>query len=207
MTRKVLRARDVMSSPVKAVELGTTLDEVAARLADEGVTGLLVVDGAGRHVGVVSHADLVGYVAGLERGEGPTGGFYYQGNALELSRIDEDALRSTTVDTIMTPEVIWVPDGMKLPDVARVMVERRVHRVLVERAGVIVGIVSTLDLLAAFAAPPRAPARKPPARKAPARKTTARKTPARKTPARKTPAGRTASREQEAPARRPRKRR
>lgn len=159
MTGKAMRARDVMSSPVKAVELGTTLDEVAARLADEGVTGLLVVDSAGRHVGVVSHADLVGYVAGLERGEGLAGAFYYQsgprGDAVDLVPVDEDALRSTTVDTIMTPEVIWVPDGMKLPEVARVMVERRVHRVLVEREGVIVGIVSTLDLLGAFAAPAR----------------------------------------------------
>lgn len=170
MGNKVLRAKDVMSTPVKSVELGTTLDEVATRLADEGVTGLLVVDRAGKHVGVVSHADVVGYVAGLERGEGLAGGFYFQselredpasaGSPVDLEDADEDALRTTTVDAIMTPEVIWVPDGMKLPDVARVMVERRVHRVLVEREGVIVGIVSTMDLLRAFASPPRAVARR-----------------------------------------------
>lgn len=158
---KVVRAKDVMSSPVKSVELGSTLDEVAARLADEGITGLLVVDHAGKPVGVVSHADVVGYVAGLERGEGPAGSFYSHGEVRDdatLERVEDDALQTTVVDSIMTPEVIWVPEGMKLPEIAQIMVERRVHRVLVERAGAVVGIVSTLDLLRAFAAPARATA-------------------------------------------------
>lgn len=158
MAVKVVRAKDVMSSPVKSVELGTTLDEVAERLADEGVTGLLVVDHTGKPAGVVSHADVVGYVAGLQRGEHLAGSFYFHDETAstgDLARVDEDALRSAVVDTIMTPEVIWVPEGMKLAEIARVMVERRVHRVLVERAGVIVGIVSTLDVLRAIAAPRR----------------------------------------------------
>jgi CBS domain-containing protein len=152
MTTKVLRAEDVMTSPVKSVELGTTLDEVAERLTDEGVTGLLVVDHQGKPAGVVSHSDVVGFVAGLERGRS-----FYEGGEQTPTSFEgqsEDALRGAEVDAVMTPEVIWVPAGMKLPAVARVMLDRRIHRVLVERGGAVVGIISTLDLLRAFAAPP-----------------------------------------------------
>ncbi|MBX3465978.1 MAG: CBS domain-containing protein [Planctomycetes bacterium] len=184
------RARDVMTSPVKSIERGATLDEVVQRLADEGVTGLLVVDRGGRPVGVVSHADVVSYVAGLERGLTGAGSFYFQsepradrissGPPVNLDSVDDDALRATDVDAVMTPEVIWVPDGARLPEVARTMVERGIHRVLVEQAGAVVGIVSTLDVLRALTAEaaPRAAAKKRPAQKRPGRKTAA---PGRKT--------------------------
>ncbi|MCO5171304.1 MAG: CBS domain-containing protein [Planctomycetes bacterium] len=184
------RARDVMTSPVKSIELGATLDEVVQRLADEGVTGLLVVDRNNRPVGVVSHADVVGYVAGLERGLSGAGSFYFQsepradrvssGPPVNLESVDDDALRAAEVDAVMTPEVIWVPDGARLPEVARTMVERGIHRVLVEKAGTVVGIVSTLDVLRALmseAAPRRATKKKAPrgaAKKKPARKAAAR---------------------------------
>ncbi len=181
-----LRAREIMTSPVKAIEMGSTLEEVVQRLADEGVTGLLVVDRHGRPVGVVSHADILGYVAGLERGLAGTGGFYFQseprsdrvsaGPPAYLETADDDALRTVEVETVMTPEVIWVPDGATLPAVASAMVERRIHRVLVERAGAVVGIVSTLDVLRAIAAPPAARKKRPAAKKKPA----ARKKPAAK---------------------------
>lgn len=185
------RARDVMTSPVKSIELGATLDEVVQRLADEGVTGLLVVDRNNRPVGVVSHADVVGYVAGLERGLSGAGSFYFQsepradrvssGPPVNLDSADDDALRTAEVDAVMTPEVIWVPDGARLPEVARTMVERGIHRVLVERAGVVVGIVSTLDVLRALTAeaPPRRATKKKAARGAKAKKKPARKAAAR----------------------------
>lgn len=195
--KKTLRAGDVMTSPVKSVELGTTLDEVTSRLADEGITGLLVVDHQGKPVGVVSHADVVGYVAGLDRGR--SGTFYIHGELrddarrlpVNLDEADEDTLRAVEVDAVMTPEVIWVPTGMSLPDVARVMVERRIHRVLAESGGRVVGIVSTLDLLRGFASPPRSTRRKQPApRKPSAPQPEQAKRPGKKKPAtrRKRPA-------------------
>lgn len=155
-----MRAREIMTSPVKSIETGATLEEVVQRLADEGVTGLLVVDRHDRPVGVISHADIMNYVAGLERGLAGAGGFYFQsepradrvsaGPPVNLDSADDDALRSVEVEAVMTPEVIWVPDGATLPSVASAMVEKRIHRVLVEREGAVVGIVSTLDVLRAI---------------------------------------------------------
>lgn len=157
-------AADVMSSPVKSVELGDSLEQVVHMLADEGVTGALVTDRKGRPVGVVSHADVVAFIAGLERnlalgsfyfGSEPRGDLASEGPPVNLSSADEDAFKDARVDQVMTPEVITTPADAPLTSVARTMVEKRVHRLLVERDGVIVGIVSTLDVLGAVAAPPR----------------------------------------------------
>lgn len=204
------RARELMTSPVKSIETNATLVEVVQRLADEGVTGLLVVDRRGKPVGVVSHADVLNFVAGLERGLAGLGGFYFQselsgdrisaGPPVNLDSADDDALRDADVESIMTPEIIWVPDGATLPAVARTMVERGVHRVLVERAGAVVGIVSTIDVLRAISAdaPPRRAPRPRPARVAEpaprartAEKEVVRKT-AKKTAKKKVAAGKTA---------------
>src|SRR5437660_725291 len=54
-----MKVEDVMTKDVKTVELGTPLKEVAAILAETGISGLPVVDGGGAVVGVVSEADII----------------------------------------------------------------------------------------------------------------------------------------------------
>ncbi len=59
--------RDVMSSPVLSVVATTPLDEAIAELQRAGVRRLLVVDGAGRSVGLATQTDLLrGALARLE---------------------------------------------------------------------------------------------------------------------------------------------
>ena len=48
-----------MSSPVKTVAAGTSLDEAAQRFVSEGVRHLLVVDSDGHHLGMISQTDVV----------------------------------------------------------------------------------------------------------------------------------------------------
>lgn len=175
MSEKVRRAEEVMTSPIQSIERRAPLREVVERLADEGVTGLLVVDRPGKPLGVVSQADVVSFVAGLERGLSGAGEFYFHseprsdpasgGPPSNISSVDDDALRTVTAEEVMTPELIKVPAQAALGDVARLMLERRIHRVLVEREGAIVGIVSTFDLLEAIATPPPGRRRPPPRKK------------------------------------------
>jgi CBS domain-containing protein len=49
-----------------------------------------------------------------------------------------------------------VKEKTPIADVARLMREKHVHRVIVERGGKVVGILSALDLIAALFAAPRA---------------------------------------------------
>jgi CBS domain-containing protein len=181
----------VMSTPVKAVSVGSTLSDVMSLLTDERISGAVVTTSGGRPVGVVSLSDVVTHMAGLERDGRGLGGYYALGDAWDdvghrlHAGQDEEAAR-TPVEAIMTPELVSVDVAARLPEVTRVMSERGVHRVLVLEEGVVVGLVSTTDVVRALhrttqARAPRARAAKPVGKAA---------TPKRKAPVRKAPAKR-----------------
>jgi len=65
----------------------------------------------------------------------------------------------------MTPVVCSVEESTPVEEVARTMRQRHIHRVVVERAGKVVGIISPLDLLAVLSTSNASKARKKPSRK------------------------------------------
>lgn len=54
-----MRATDVMTKEVLTVDAGTTVRQVAALLAERGISGVPVVDAENRVVGIVSEGDLL----------------------------------------------------------------------------------------------------------------------------------------------------
>lgn len=157
-----LKAEDVMSHPLIAVDAGTMLREAAQTLSENRISGALVVDTSGAPVGVVSLFDIVSYLAGLDRPAGEPGGFYRQA-PLELGE-DEDGLQKEdenpvdegAVRDIMAPEIISVRPDTPLPRVAEILRKRRIHRVFVAGESGPVGVISTMDVLAALAGKRRA---------------------------------------------------
>lgn len=62
-----------------------------------------------------------------------------------------DLLARHTVGEVMTRKIIALSPGTSLRDAAKLMTERRVHRVLVTEAEELVGIITTMDLVRAIA--------------------------------------------------------
>jgi CBS domain-containing protein len=173
-------AEDIMTTPVKAVSAGSTLADVMTLLTDERISGAVVTTTSGRPVGVVSLSDVVAHMAGLERDGRGLGGYYALGDAWDdvghrlAAGQDEDAAR-TQVEAVMTPELVSVDVAARLPEVARVMTERGVHRVLVMEDAHVVGIVSTTDVVRALHRASAAPKTKVAAKKVAAKKGAATK--------------------------------
>lgn len=57
---EALRVRDVMTAPAVACTDEAFFEEVAEILADRDISGMPVVDSAGRVIGVISERDLPG---------------------------------------------------------------------------------------------------------------------------------------------------
>lgn len=134
-------ARDVMR-PV-----GVTLREsddawlAARQLFESGQTGAPVLDASGRLCGVISQADLAGYLRDSARSASD---FY-----AEPDRDPLPARPSATVGRLMSRVIVQVPEEMLLDEVERHMLRRRVQRVLVMRGDAVAGVISTTDLLRA----------------------------------------------------------
>lgn len=117
------KARDIMRKQVLTVRPETTLSELTCLLSARGVSGAPVVGPEGDLIGVVSQTDLV-----------------RQDNA------------GATVASVMTPWTVSFEEDTEIRELARQMLAKRIHRVVVTREGRLCGIITSMDMLRAFLA-------------------------------------------------------
>jgi CBS domain-containing protein len=143
-----MKVRELMSEDVIAVEPETALKDVAAILAERGISGLPVVSG-GRVLGVVSEADI------LVKEQGPEaqhGGLF--GWLLEGGRADATRLAARNAGEAMSSPAVTIGAEMQVSEAARLMTEYAIKRLPVTDAdGGLVGIVTRADLVKVFARP------------------------------------------------------
>ncbi len=138
--------RDVMTTRVIAVREDASFKEMIAMLRSSRMSAFPVVDDAGRVIGVVSEADLLVKEAVQADGASVLA-------ALRHWREDEKAAGITAGDLMSEPAVTIGPDA-QVTEAARLMYDRRVKRLpVVTNSGLLVGIVSRVDVLSVFDRP------------------------------------------------------
>ena len=154
-----MQARDVMTRGIISVDPNATVLQAARLMLQHHISGLPVVDAAGKLVGVLSEGDF------LRRQE--TGTDRRRSRWLEFltgpGRMAADYSHShgRKVAEVMTADVQSVDENTSLEDVVRLMEKHRIKRVPVMRGGALVGIVTRSNLMHAMvslahAAPPLA---------------------------------------------------
>lgn len=146
-----LTAADVMTLDPVVISEHMSLRAAAHLLAQARITGAPVIDSKGRCVGVLSSTDFVRYA---------------QGDACRESRVVEvsgcmcaewqimeiESLPADEVGAFMTAKPVTAQPTATVVELARAMLEARIHRlIVVDEERHPIGIVSTTDLLAALA--------------------------------------------------------
>lgn len=147
-------AADLMQRDVKTVDADLPVPELEYTLVSAAISGAPVMEGK-KVVGVVSRSDIV-EVLTAEQEFGELVGEWYV-DAMRGAGGDKQrkALHATVgqrlqgmrVRDIMNPELISVDPGMPAAEIARVMLARGVHRVLVIEDERLLGLITTSDLL------------------------------------------------------------
>lgn len=144
-----MKVKDVMTSPVVSVEPDSSVLQAVRIMLQRHISGLPVIDGAGRLVGVVTEGDF------LRRAE--TGTQRQRPRWLEYligpGRLADEYTRShgRKVYEIMTPDPVTVTEETPLEEVVRTMEKRRIKRLPVMRRNEVVGIVTRANLVHALA--------------------------------------------------------
>jgi CBS domain-containing protein len=138
-----LTVRDIMTTEVNTVTPSTPLAEFARVCAEDNISGAPVVRVDGSLVGMVSKTDLVRRM--LEEEPGPRE--EDEEEELDLAALLEGVEQ---VADIMRREVVTVAPDTPAAQVAERMSQERVHRVIVLEGDDLVGIVTSLDLLAKY---------------------------------------------------------
>lgn len=163
----MLTVRDLMRTELVTVRDDMTVRELAALLADEGISGAPVTNSSGEVVGVVSAKDIL---------HAASEGIPLQDTAIdlpdqdwfdEMSYVDAqtpapevnwemvwpnaEGLDRRTVGEIMNRRRLGVDPSTPVEELAKYMTERAIHRSLVMVGDTLVGIVTTYDVLRAVA--------------------------------------------------------
>jgi predicted transcriptional regulator len=143
--------KDLMSAHIMTVADDMTTGDLARYLVEHEISGAPVVDDQGHLVGVVSMTDIGRNVAEpAETGPSGASGFYGDdASDLTLEDLGQRYVeeRAVLVRDVMTAAVRQVQVTASVADVARLMVEQHIHRVVVTQGKEPVGIITSMDLL------------------------------------------------------------
>ena len=154
LTLDVNTAAELMVANPVSIRESATIQETVALLTDKGFSAAPVIDAAGRPTGVVSRADIVAHDREKLNSAAAVPSYYEEnkaaGQPTEARREGSPAVSvdPTRVRDIMTPVVFSVAPDAPAAKVVQEMVALRVHRLfVVDNAGVLIGVISALDVL------------------------------------------------------------
>ena len=129
-----MRVADLMQRKVKTIASDATVAEAIVSLADAHISGMPVVDGTGRVIGIVSSTDVLTAEAEAEDGDAR-----------------QALLDGTTVRDVMTPRPYTIAPEEDIREAACQMLYGEVHRLFVAEGDQVVGIITTTDIVRAVA--------------------------------------------------------
>jgi chloride channel protein, CIC family len=129
-----MRVAELMQRKVKTVGSEASIAAAIVSLADAHVSGMPVVDGAGKVIGVLSTTDLLTAEAEVDD---------------PVAR--QTLFENTAVREIMTPRPYTIEPGADIREAARQMLYADVHRLFVAEGDQVIGVISTTDIVRAVA--------------------------------------------------------
>jgi len=144
-----LTAADLMSRDVVTIPQHFSLQKAAHLLSNANVSGAPVIDARGVCVGVISATDFI-HLADVERPM--VEHCDKECFCSEWQVLDVENLPADEVCSFMTPDPVTVGPTTGITELARMMLDAHIHRVIVVDAmRRPIGVVSSTDILAAVA--------------------------------------------------------
>jgi CBS domain-containing protein len=144
-----MRVYQIMTPRPVTVRADTPIAEAADLMLRKRISGLPVVDAAGRLVGIVSEGDFLrrGEIGTRHRRSGWLEFFVGPGKLASEFVREEGRL----VKDVMTPDPKTVDEQVPIEDIVQIMEQKGIKRLPVLRNGELIGIVTRANLLQAVA--------------------------------------------------------
>lgn len=137
--------RQLMKTDVFTLSEGASALEALEMFAEHGISGAPVVDTSGNLTGFVSDGDIIGT---LSRQNSTFTSFYAVANDVDGADFEEklEALRTTTVGTLATRDVLTVNINDDMRDVCTLLTSHHLKKAPVLDGGKMVGIINRSDI-------------------------------------------------------------
>lgn len=150
-------AQDIMTTPVLTAYDTWSVKMLLDFFAQHHITGVPVINYQGELKGVVTMSDILRFenLPAIEKERLIGVSCYGEYSNYQLSHHDLEQLVlhadiNCPVSQIMTPKIITVSQSTSILEVAKLFLEKRIHRVFVEQNQKLAGVISTSNLLTAM---------------------------------------------------------
>ncbi len=146
------RVRDVMVEQVVSVSEEQTLRDALDAMLDHGLTTLPVIDESRHCIGVIAAVDMLPASEQLDDEVRTLSRTSSQEQAYTPDTVPTQGLGQHAVSDFMSAAVVTVPAATTLPGAAALMLQNQIHHlIVVDDQNHVIGILSTMDILEAFA--------------------------------------------------------
>lgn len=145
---------EMMSKQVLTVYEGWSIRRLSQFFIKHAISGAPVIAADDELVGVVTQSDIIRFESHEPSEQevkklvsqfcGPFGGAI---DKEEIRRIQDKANDYCTVNSIMTPKVLALDINSSLTHAYKTLVKEDIHRVFVTENGILVGVISAMDIL------------------------------------------------------------
>jgi len=145
-------ARDIMDADPPYCLMDASVDDVAKRLANENLTGMLVVDDDKHLFGLITESDLIDQQKNLHV---PTAiALFDMVIPVGEARFEQELqkLQAMTVEDLARTDVVTVSVDADLGEIAALMGDENVHHLPVMDGDGVVGMISKHDVVKALVA-------------------------------------------------------
>lgn len=142
-----MKISEIMSSPVKTIRNDATLEYAARVMLENSIGGVPVVDDDGKLVGIVTESDFSAKEHAIPFSRVYAPQLFGEWMSKEGVEKAYDAARKNTVDQVMSSPVVTLSKDKNLADAVKLMLDHRIHRIVITEDDKPVGIVSRHDLL------------------------------------------------------------
>ena len=145
-----MQVSDIMTRELVSVAPDASIDAAIDLMLDHHISGLPVIDKAGRLVGILTEGDLLWRPEiGTQRERSNWRDAFVGTRGAARKYVHSHGVR---VKDVMTADPVVVAEDASLDDVVRLMEARGVKRLPVTRQGAVIGIVSRANLIRALVA-------------------------------------------------------
>lgn len=144
-----MKVVEIMSKEVKSLSPDISAKEAFDIISGMEISGLPVIDKDGKLVGMFTEKDVLSHIlpSYIEK----VGRFVYEQNPKSTKKKITE-LSNIKVSQIMRKEVLMVNEDTTLCEVGRIMLTEKARRIpVVNKNGVVIGIVARCDILKAMA--------------------------------------------------------
>ena len=145
-------ARDIMDADPPYCLMAVSVEDIAKRLAEENLTGMLVVDDDKHLFGLITESDLIDQQKNLHV---PTAvALFDMVIPVGESRFEQELKRmqAMTAEDLAQAHVVTVCVDADLGEIAAVMADEKVHHLPVMDGESVVGMISKHDVIKALVA-------------------------------------------------------